>query len=156
LENRIVSDDLDATAEVYPIAVPLAVRHRILLVHDAQSARGCLAEALENAGFIGVPTASGLEALDYLKSGGQASVILLDERAGWSAFHRAQQRDEKLARIPVIAISPLHGRSGEPPGDQETIDVGMLIAIVRLLVEDSHLADLARHVSLDSAPPHRP
>jgi len=32
----------------------------------------------------------------------------------------------------------------------------MLIAIVRLLVEDSHLADLARHVSLDSAPPRRP
>lgn len=131
------------------------VRHQILVVHEEQSTRDSLAEALENAGFIGVPAPSGLAALDYLKNGGQASVILLDERAGWGAFHRAQQRDEKLAHIPVIAISPLHGRSAEPSGDQVPIDVCMLIAIVRLLVADSRMADLARHVSLDSAPRRR-
>jgi hypothetical protein len=132
-----------------------AVRHPILLVHEERSTRDGLAEALADAGFVGVPAASVTDALDYLKSGGPACVILLDERAGWCAFQGAQQRDQKLGHIPVVAIPPLHRRSGEPPEDQEPIDVDMLIAIVRLLVEDSHLAALVRHISLDSAPSRR-
>ena len=112
------------------------MRHQILLVHEEQTTRDGLVEALDHAGFIGVPAASSQQALDYLQSGGKATVILLDERAGWIAFRRAQQRDPALASIPVIAITPLQG-SWTPLADQEPIDVGVLITIVRRLCSAS-------------------
>jgi CheY-like chemotaxis protein len=106
------------------------MRHQILLVHEEQATRDGLVEALDKEGFIGVPAANGQQALDYLQSGGRATVILLDEHAGWTAFRRAQQRDPALASIPVIAISPLQGSSS---ADHEPIDVRLLITIVRRL-----------------------
>lgn len=112
------------------------MRHQILLVHEEQATRDGLVEALDKEGFIGIPAASGQQALDYLQSGGKASVILLDEQAGWTAFRRAQQDDPALASIPVIAITPLQG-SSSPFGAQEPIDVGLLIKIVRRLCSTS-------------------
>ncbi len=111
------------------------MRHQILLVHEEQATRDELVEALDKEGFIGIPAASRQQALDYLQSGGKASVILLDERAGWIAFRRAQQNDPALASIPVIAITPLQGSSGLLCG--EPIDVGLLITIVRRLCSTS-------------------
>ncbi len=112
------------------------MRHQILLVHDEQATRDSLVEALDKDGFIGIPAASGQQALDYLQSGGHASVILLDEHAGWTAFRRAQQRDPALASIPVIAISPMQGSSAASAA-HEPIDVGLLITIVRRLCSSS-------------------
>ncbi|PYQ97011.1 MAG: hypothetical protein DMF95_18465 [Acidobacteria bacterium] len=112
------------------------MRHQILLVHDEQATRDSLVEALDKDGFIGIPAASGQQALDYLRSGGHASVILLDEHAGWTAFRRAQQRDPALASIPVIAISPMQGSSATSAAP-EPIDVGLLITIVRRLCSGS-------------------
>jgi len=108
------------------------MRHQILLVHDEQTTRDGLVAALDKEGFIGIPAESGQQALDYLQSGGKASVILLDEHAGWTAFRRAQQRDPALASIPVIAISPLQG-SPEAYTAHELIDIRLLITIVRRL-----------------------
>ena len=112
------------------------MRHQILLVHDQQTTRDGLVAALDKEGFIGVPAASGQQALDYLQSGGNPSVILLDEQAGWIAFRRAQQNDAALASIPVIAITPQEGPS-VPFSSRDAIDVGLLIRIVRRLCSTS-------------------
>ena len=101
-------------------------------MHEEPSTLHGLVEALDREGFIGVPAAGGQQALEYLQSGGTASVILLDEYAGWSAFRHAQQGDPQLAHIPVIAISPLQG-SPARHDDDEPIDVELLITIVRRL-----------------------
>ena len=103
------------------------MRDQILVVHEEQATRDGLVAALDTAGFMGVPAATGQQALHYLQAGGSASVILLDESAGWIGFRRAQ-RDPKLAQIPVIAISP-------------TSSVEMLITIVSCLC--IHLAEAA-------------
>jgi CheY-like chemotaxis protein len=111
------------------------MRHQVLLVHGEPEILCGLVDALDREGFIGVPAASGQQALEYLQNGGKASVILLDECAGWSTFRRAQQDDPELARIPVIAISPLrgsHARHARYDAD-EPIDVRLLITIVRRL-----------------------
>ena len=115
------------------------MRHQILLVHEQQATRDGLVEALDKEGFIGIPAASGQQALDYLQNGGTASVILLDEQAGWTAFRRAQQDDPALASIPVIAITPLQG-SAAPHGAREPIDIGLLITIVRRLCSSADAA----------------
>jgi len=112
------------------------MRHQVLLVHEEPTTLYRLVGALDRAGFIGVPAASVRQALDYLQSGGKASVILLDEHAGWSAFRCAQQDDPDLARIPVIAISPLQGSAATQDAD-EPIEVGLLITIVRRLCRSS-------------------
>ena len=119
------------------------MRHQILLVHDEQTTRDGLVAALDKEGFIGIPAESGQQALDYLQSGGKASVILLDEHAGWTAFRRAQQNDPALASIPVIAITPLHGSSATT-AEPEPIDVGLLITIVRRLCGSSAGASYSR------------
>lgn len=106
-------------------------------------------EALDNEGFVGIPAATGEEALEYLQSGGGASVILLDELAGWTAFRRAQERDSKLAQIPVVAMSPLEGPSAVYAAPRRVrgapIDVETLIMIVRRLCPPSEAS--ARHSS---------
>jgi len=115
------------------------VRHQVLLVHEEPATLYRLVGALDREGFIGVPAASGQQALHYLQSGGKASVILLAEQAGWSAFRCAQQDDPDLAGIPVIAISPLQGSPARHDAD-EPIDVGLLITILRRLCRSSAVA----------------
>jgi len=112
------------------------MRHQILLVHDEQTIRDCLVARFDEEGFFGVPAASGQQVLDYLRRGGHASVILLDEHAGWTTVRRAQQRNPALASIPVIAISPLRGSSPRYAAGAP-IDVESLIAIVRRLCSRS-------------------
>ena len=87
--------------------------HPILVVHRQRETRERVVRALDEAGFVGIPASTGHEVLDYLQSGGEATVILrqstVDE--GWTSFAQAQRRDSSLARIPVIALSPLHDAS---------------------------------------------
>jgi CheY-like chemotaxis protein len=119
------------------------MRHQILLVHEEQATRDGLVAALDNEGFIGIPVVSGQQALAYLQSGGKVSVILLDERAGWTAFRRAQQNDPALAPIPVIAITPLQG-SSRLAAARVPIDIGLLITIVRRLCSASPDSDCSK------------
>ena len=59
-------------------------------------------------GFAPVPASNGAEALNYLRGGGSASVILLDLRMpvmdGWT-FRREQRGDPGLAGIPIVVLS---------------------------------------------------
>jgi hypothetical protein len=90
------------------------MRRQILLVHKEQATRDGLVEALNNEGFIGIPVASSQQALDYLQGGGNVSVILLDEQAGWI----------RLSSHPAA-------RSGArlDPGDRDHAAAGILGAV---------------------------
>ena len=80
----------------------------VLVVDDDPAIRRVLARYLTLDGFTVVEVESGQAALDYLRAGGEACVILLDLRMpvmdGW-AFRREQRRDPALAEIPVIVLS---------------------------------------------------
>ena len=113
-------------------------RNTILVIHEDESTRGRIVETLDTEGFMGIPAESGEDAMRYLQGGGEARVILLDERADWTAFRRAQQRDPRLATIPVMAISPLQGPSGMCA--PSLVDVATLIMIVRHLCSSTPAA----------------
>jgi CheY-like chemotaxis protein len=125
------------------------MRHPILVVQDHKRARDGIVDALDKDGFVGIPAANGFEALEYLQCGGDATVILVDEPVGWSVFREAQQREPSIARIPVVAMSPLEGPSAvyaAPEGRRTPrVDVDTLLIIVRHLCEKAeHPHDPAR------------
>ena len=64
-------------AQVRRIALHLACGERFWLSRSSSDPRG-MVRALSHEGFVGIPAANGQEALDYLKGGGEASVIVLD------------------------------------------------------------------------------
>ena len=108
--------------------------HPILVVHRQQVTREKVVKALDEAGFVGIPASTGHAVLEYLQSGGTATVILREDThdEGWTRFARVQRRDSRLARIPVIALSPLHQRDVYTRHD-ESVDVSPLIVIVKHL-----------------------
>ena len=80
----------------------------VLLVDDDAAVRRTIARFLEFEGFVVVEAGNGLEALNYLRTGASASVIVLDLRMpvmdGW-AFRREQRLDPRLEHIPVVIMS---------------------------------------------------
>jgi CheY-like chemotaxis protein len=80
----------------------------VLLVDDDTAVRQMLARALAFEAFVVVEAANGLEALEQLRRGCGAGVIVLDLRMpvmdGW-AFRRAQRADPKIAKTPVVVLS---------------------------------------------------
>jgi CheY-like chemotaxis protein len=117
-------------------------RPAVLVVEHDAALREVLERVLHCAGFAPVTAPSGAEALNVLRLGVPAKVILLDlempERDGW-AFRCEQRRDPKLSQIPVIIASPPHERL--PPGMvadavlRKPIDLDQLIACLRALCE---------------------
>lgn len=85
----------------------------VLVVDDDPNLLRVMSKLLEFEGFVPVQAANGQEALDYLRGGGSASVILLDLRMpvmdGW-AFRKAQRAEPALAGIPVVVISGIEGQ----------------------------------------------
>jgi CheY-like chemotaxis protein len=123
------------------------MRHTILVVDDHRSVRDGIVQVLDREGFVGIPAASGAEALSYLRAGGGASVILLDavmpEMDGWT-FRREQQRDPRLSRIPVVALSALDGRPVDglaaTASLRKPVDVKELLRVVRELCDTGTIA----------------
>jgi CheY-like chemotaxis protein len=80
----------------------------ILVIDDDADIRDSLAEILAGEGYTVRCFANGAEALDHLRHEGKASLIILDLMMpgmnGW-AFREIQRHDERLASIPVIAMS---------------------------------------------------
>jgi CheY-like chemotaxis protein len=117
----------------------------ILVVEDHRIIREGLVQALAHEGFVGIPAANGKEALDYLKSGGQASVIVLDLTMpvmnGWT-FRQQQQDDPRLANIPTIVLSGTDSRpfgSDIPAGIlHKPVDFRVLLALVSALCDAAH------------------
>jgi CheY-like chemotaxis protein len=84
----------------------------ILFVDDDPGLQRVMTKFLALEGFTPVVAANGKEALDYLRGGGSARVILLDLRMpvmdGW-AFRKEQKADPGIAGIPVIVLSGAEG-----------------------------------------------
>jgi CheY-like chemotaxis protein len=80
----------------------------VLVVDDDPNLVRLMSKFLVLEGFAPVPAANGQEALNYLRGGGGAGVILLDLRMpvmdGWT-FRREQRADPQLANIPVVVMS---------------------------------------------------
>jgi CheY-like chemotaxis protein len=104
----------------------------VLVVEDEAPARAGMEQLLRRAGYDAVGAANGQDALDLLRSGIRAKVILLDLMMpvmdGW-AFRREQLRDPQLAHIPVIVLSALHHGwvEGIPPTVPKPVDVQRLL-----------------------------
>jgi CheY-like chemotaxis protein len=84
----------------------------ILIVDDDPNLQRLMTKFLKMEGFASIPASNGREALDYLRAGGDASVILLDLRMpvmdGW-AFRKEQRNDPGLAEIPVVVMTGIDG-----------------------------------------------
>jgi CheY-like chemotaxis protein len=80
----------------------------VLVVDDDPNLVRLMSKFLKLEGFAPVGASNGQEALAYLRSGGDASVILLDLRMpvmdGWT-FRREQRGDPGIAGIPIVVLS---------------------------------------------------
>jgi len=80
----------------------------VLVVDDDPNLVRLMSKFLKLEGFAPVPAGNGQEALDYLRGGGGASVILLDLRMpvmdGWK-FRTEQRKHPEIAHIPVVVLS---------------------------------------------------
>ncbi len=83
-----------------------------MIVEDDFEIREILRELLEEAGYLVMWAANGMEALARLRIGRAPRVILLDLMMpvmDGLEFRTAQRRDPALAAIPVVVISADHG-----------------------------------------------
>jgi CheY-like chemotaxis protein len=115
-----------------------SVKRSVLIVEDHRIIREGMVQALAYEGFDGIPAANGQEALDYLRSGGHASVIVLDLTMpvmnGWM-FRQQQQGDPRFAHIPTIVLSGTETRpfGSDTPAAilQKPVDFRMLLPLLK-------------------------
>ena len=117
------------------------MRHTILVVADRRWVRDALVLAFDKGGFLARVAASVHASLDYLCSGGLASVILYDANRPDVAgtLRGAQDANPALFGIPMIGIWPLSQqprsrRSGDAVS-RTPIDTEALLLIVRQLCQ---------------------
>ena len=113
--------------------------HRILVVDDNRSVREGLVTLLEKRGFSARGVGNGREALQTLREGFDACLILLDLTMpimdGWT-FRKAQQADARLAAIPVVVLAALTDakkaaeKMGATAGLAKPLDVDRVVALV--------------------------
>jgi CheY-like chemotaxis protein len=112
----------------------------ILIIDDHKSLHMLLTTFLEDIGYTAVSANHGQEALTYLRHTPKLpDVILLDVAmpimTGWD-FLREQQRDIRLARIPVIMMTALghFDHADAPAGAIAYLDKPIdLIALEKLI-----------------------
>jgi CheY-like chemotaxis protein len=115
----------------------------VMIVEDDRDTREMLGRVLELEGFQVHAAANGRQALDALRAGDHASVILLDLMMpvmdGWQ-FRAAQVNDPRLSQIPVVVVTAAGAREKIPPISADgwvskPIDLDRLLATIRPLVD---------------------
>jgi CheY-like chemotaxis protein len=114
----------------------------VLVVDDDPNLVRLMSKFLMLEGFAPVPAGNGLEALDYLRRGGGASVILLDLRMpimdGW-AFRREQKQDPGIADIPIVVLSGVESERvhelGAAASFHKPVSFPEVVGVVRRLCE---------------------
>ena len=115
-----------------------AVRAPVLVVDDNAETRAALVHVLAICGYETATATNGLDGLAYLRSGGRASVIILDmamPKMDGVAFQRALKADARWAQIPVVIFSAFPPRD---PGDaigvvaKGSADPDVLLSLVAL------------------------
>jgi len=115
----------------------------ILIVDDDPNLQRLMTKFLKLEGFSSIPANNGQEALDYLRNGGSASVILLDLRMpvmdGW-AFRKEQKSDPGLAEIPVVVLTGIEGEHmrdlGAAAAFHKPVSFPAVVELVRRLCQD--------------------
>ena len=81
---------------------------RILVVEDDPALRDAMEDVLSSEGYVVMLASNGREALERLREGFDAELIILDLRmtamSGWE-FRLEQRRDPKFGHVPVVAVS---------------------------------------------------
>lgn len=108
----------------------------ILVVDDNLDTNEALVRLLTSRGYRVAATFDGGQALDYLRGGGKASLIVLDIRMpgiDGRRFRAEQLADPTLARIPVIVYSV--DREARLPDAvahvQKGVNVDLLLDLIR-------------------------
>lgn len=100
-----------------------------------------MAQLLTLEGFSTATVTNGREALEYLRSGANPNLILLDLMMpvmdGWE-FRREQQRDPSLARVPVVVLSAVDQARAADVNAQ---------AVLKKPLDFDHLLDIVRQYS---------
>jgi CheY-like chemotaxis protein len=90
------------------MALQAGAGRNVLVVEDDADIREALAVTLQSGGYQVGAAANGKEALEQLRRGPQADLIVLDLMMpvmdGWQ-FRKEQQHDPRLAAIPVVIVS---------------------------------------------------
>jgi CheY-like chemotaxis protein len=120
----------------------------LFVIDDDTDIRELMAALLEQEGYEVHPFGDATVALDALRSGMRADVILLDfmmpKMSGWD-FLSELRRDEGLSRIPVAVVS------GDPLAGKRALDVGVA-DFLRKPFEENDLFTAVRRLA---APPAR-
>jgi DNA-binding response OmpR family regulator len=87
-----------------------------MIVEDDSPIRAMLADLLEDAGYLVVQAADGLEALRHLREH-QPDVIILDlmlpRMSGWQFLNNSREQLDR-GRVPVVIVSAIDGRADYP------------------------------------------
>jgi CheY-like chemotaxis protein len=96
----------------------------ILVVDDDLDLRSAICEILADDGYDTRVFGSGRQALDFLRAGGRARLILLDltmpDMSGWE-FRDRQLRDAVLRDIPVVVLTATRSLDAQPIAVQEIL-----------------------------------
>jgi CheY-like chemotaxis protein len=114
---------------------------KLLIVEDDDGARTALGDIFDFEGYRVALAANGEEALEYLRTEPLPDLIVLDLQMpimnGWQ-FRREQNRDSRLAEVPVVVITAFQS-AGDIDVEEvvyKPIDIERLLSVVhRLLVE---------------------
>ncbi len=111
----------------------------VLVVDDDKDLLRLMSKFLRLEGFNPAQATNGQEALDYLRGGGDANVILLDLRMpvmdGWE-FRKEQREDPGIASIPVVVLSGTeadHRDLGAAAAFREPVSFPEILGAVRQL-----------------------
>jgi CheY-like chemotaxis protein len=110
----------------------------VMVIEDEEEARSSLIQILE---FEGIPTtgfANGAEALAYLQKSELPRLIVLDLRTpvmDGPQFRAAQQRDPRIAHIPVVVVTAMDPSAAAGLSAlrvfRKPVDLNALIALVK-------------------------
>lgn len=120
---------------------PQAPGFHILVVDDEPEILDLLREILEEHGFRVSTAASGEEALEHIRQGRPADLVLMDVvMGGISGLETMERTHELRQELPVVLISGASPatRPWPPPGAAgflpKPLDTGKLLALLRSLV----------------------
>lgn len=113
--------------------------HRILVVDDNRAVREALVTLLERRGFGARGVANGREALQTLRAGFDACLILLDMTMpimDGRKFRAAQQQEPALADIPIVVMAALSDPS------QAASELGAIGGLAKPIADVEPLVEL--------------
>ncbi len=114
----------------------------LLVVEDDKEIRDSVVEILEEEGYAVRGFTNGAEALDYLRSGGKATIILLDIMMpvmDGPTFRLELEKDSALSSIPVILLT------ADSDARRKAGTLGVSDVLIKPISLDDLLSAVQRH-----------